>query len=100
MGLQSCVIGKSLNVGDNLKTITCIGATCASFHFSTLEEYYTGGLFLGPLNGISDGSLGIIGLFCLMGIFGNGFWGTVIFNVSPGHDICLNELVTYAVIII
>ena len=48
--------------------------TCASFHFSTLEEYYTGGLFLGPLNGISDGSAGVIGLFCVMGVFGNEFW--------------------------
>lgn len=100
MGLQSCVIGKCLNVGDNLKTITAVAATCASFHFSTLEEYYTGGLFLGPLNGISDGSLGIIGLFSLMGIFGNGFWNTVIFNAGPKHDICLNELVTLAVILI
>jgi hypothetical protein len=43
----------------------------SSFHFSTLEEYYTGGLFLGPGNGISDGSAVIISGFFLMGIFGN-----------------------------
>ena len=43
----------------------------SSFHFSTLEEYYTGGLFLGPGNGISDGSAGVISLFTIMGVFGN-----------------------------
>ena len=43
----------------------------ASFHFSTLEEYYTGGLFLGPGNGISDGSFGVISIFIVLGIYGN-----------------------------
>ena len=46
----------------------------ASFHFSTLEEYYTGGLFLGPFNGVSDGSAGIYFIFIFMMIFGNDFW--------------------------
>lgn len=43
----------------------------ASFHFSTLEEYYTGGLFLTPGNGVSDGSAVVIGMFIAMGIYGN-----------------------------
>lgn len=47
------------------------GAGCAAFHFSTLEEYYTGGLFLGPLNGISDGSLGVILANIFVALFGN-----------------------------
>jgi len=41
-----------------------------SFYFSTLEEYYTGGLFLGIGNGVTDGSLAIIVLFCVAGFFG------------------------------
>jgi len=36
-----------------------------------LEEYYTGGLFLGPGNGISDGSFGVISVFIILGIYGN-----------------------------
>ena len=47
---------------------------CASFHFCTLEEYYTGGLFLGPMNGVTDGSVGIIILFLIMGFTGNNIW--------------------------
>ena len=43
----------------------------ASFHFSTLEEYYTGGLFLGPGNGVSDGSAAVISIFIYMGMYGN-----------------------------
>jgi len=52
---------------------------CASFHFCTLEEYYTGGLFLGPLNGVTDGSVAIIILFFIMGFTGNGFWTEIIY---------------------
>ena len=33
---------------------------------------------MGPGNMVSDGSLGIILLFCSMGIWGNGYWNTVI----------------------
>jgi len=47
-----------------------------SFHFSTLEEYYIGGLFLGPFNGVTDGSALIISIFLLSGITGNDIWLT------------------------
>jgi hypothetical protein len=53
----------------------------SSFHFTTLEEYYTGGLYLGVGNGVSDGSAGVIALFIIFGIYGNAwtlntaFWG-------------------------
>lgn len=46
------------------------------FHFSTLEEYYIGGLFLGPFNGITDGSAFVISIFMLTGIIGNDIWLT------------------------
>ena len=58
--------------------LIAVMVTCASFHFCTLEEYYTGGLFLGPFNGVTDGSVGIILLFLLMSLTGNQFWaGTI-----------------------
>ena len=59
----------------------------SSFHFSTLEEYYTGGLFLGPGNGISDGSVGIIGIFFLLGIFGNEWTSGIIFGSTRLVDV-------------
>jgi len=70
------VICKSFQSGNNLYSLTACALTCASFYFSTLEEYYTGGLFLGPFNGVSDGSAGIIAIFIGMGFAGNGFWLT------------------------
>ena len=43
----------------------------SAFYFTILEEYYTGGLFLGVINGVTDGSLLIVGLFVYMGVAGN-----------------------------
>lgn len=45
-------------------------AVTQSFHFSTLEEYYTGGLFLGIGNGVTDGSIVLIGMFIFCGVAG------------------------------
>lgn len=42
-----------------------------SFYFSTLEEYYIGGLFLGVGNGVTDGSVALIFLFLFSGYYGN-----------------------------
>lgn len=41
-----------------------------AFHFSTLEEYYVGGLYLGVGNGVTDGSVALIALFAYCGYAG------------------------------
>jgi len=46
-------------------------ASTQSFYFSTLEEYYIGGLYLGVGNGVTDGSAPIIALFIYCGMYGN-----------------------------
>ena len=71
MGLQCLVVAKSVQAGNNTPMLVAYTFAISSFHFSTLEEYYTGGLFLGPGNGISDGSAGVITLFIILGIYGN-----------------------------
>ena len=68
------VLAKISQSGDNVLSMVAIGLSCACFHFGTLEEYYTGGLFLGPFNPISDGSVAVIGINIFMAIFGNEFW--------------------------
>jgi len=80
MGFQSMVIAKCLQAGDNMWCLLAIMMSCASFHFCTLEEYYTGGLYLGPFNGVTDGSVGVILMFLIMGLAGNEFWVTEIFG--------------------
>lgn len=47
-----------------------------AFHFVTLEEYYSGFLYLPPFNGVSDGSIPIILLSILTGYYGNNMWAT------------------------
>jgi hypothetical protein len=69
-----------------MATVMVLNASIATFHFSTLEEYYTGGLFLGPGNGISDGSLVIYILFIIMGMFGNEFWLWKIIDGSQPNE--------------
>ena len=71
---------KCLNFGDNIYTLMFIAMSCATFHFSTLEEYYVGGLFLGPGNAITDFSVVVYALYISLGIFGNEFCNVVVFE--------------------
>jgi hypothetical protein len=60
--------------------------TLSSFHFCTLEEYYTGGLFLPPFNAISDGSFMFIGAFIYCGLFGNEWSQQLVYKDVKGVD--------------
>jgi len=62
---------KCLQGGNGTPTVIANILAISSFHFSTLEEYYCGGLFLGVGNGVTDGSFGIISMFVYLGMFGN-----------------------------
>lgn len=95
MGLQAMVMVKCLQVGDNMKSVACVLAPCASFHFSTLEEYYTGGLFLGPFNGVTDGSLAVILCFLFMSVFGDNYWRWPIANAGTPNEIKLVDLMVF-----
>ena len=71
IGLFCLLCAKFMQMGDNVWTLIFVNLTTLSFHMSTLEEYYTGGLFLGKLNAVTDGSLPLILLFIFLGCFGN-----------------------------
>lgn len=62
---------KVLQVGNSWLVMLPLIASTQAFYFATLEEYYTGGLYLGVGNGVTDGSLAIIGLFMYAGYAGN-----------------------------
>ena len=70
-GILCLVIAKCMQTGNSVAMDLLLIATLSSFHFCTLEEYYTGGLFLPPFNAISDGSFAFISLFIYCGLFGN-----------------------------
>jgi hypothetical protein len=48
----------------------------SAFHFVTLEEYYSGYLYLPIFNGVSDGSIVIVLLSFFTAYYGNNFWAT------------------------
>jgi hypothetical protein len=73
---------KMLQVGNSAICFFVVITVYACFHFATLEEYYLGILRLPVCNGVSDGSIIMIGLFLLSGIIGTDVWTT-----SP----CSNE---------
>lgn len=81
MGWVTLMIAKALQCGDSLAVVICMMFCCSTFYFSTLEEYYTGGLFLLPGNGVTDGSAFILTGFVILGFTGNSvmlktaFWG-------------------------
>ena len=94
MGLQSLVIAKSVQAGDKASALICFTSALSSFHFSTLEEYYTGGLFLGPGNGVTDGSAIVIFIFTIMGIVGNDW-----LLICPIEHVSYADLIVLGVIL-
>jgi len=59
-------------------TILAMVISTVPFYFSTLEEYYTGELYLPLVNGANEGSVGIALFFLLSGLFGDSiFFHTV-----------------------
>mmetsp|Transcript_12882 Transcript_12882/g.12775 ORF Transcript_12882/g.12775 Transcript_12882/m.12775 type:complete len:98 (+) Transcript_12882:489-782(+) len=73
-----------------------------SYFNTILEEYYTGGLFLGLINPITDGSILLIGVYVYLGFFGSSEF-TYIYNIDVGStifSITLAELFLYFAIVL
>ena len=101
MGLQCLIMTRCLQGGNSTPTIIANILAISSFHFSTLEEYYCGGLYLGVGNGVTDGSVGIIGLFIYLGMFGNDWTTNTAFGVWTYADLFVyGILIANATIII
>jgi len=95
MGMQTMIIVKTLQVGDSLLCIFTVLFPCASFFFSTLEEYYTGGLFLLPGNGVTDGSAGIYVSMMYMAYYHNEFWTKPYLFVGTPNEIILKDFMAF-----
>lgn len=59
-------------------TILSMVISTVPFYFSTLEEYYTGELYLPLINGANEGSVGIAFFFLISGVFGNELFFTTV----------------------
>jgi ethanolaminephosphotransferase len=69
-------------VGPSLKLYALWVVAIVCFIFATWEEYYTGKLTLGYVNGPSDGVL-LCAIFCLMGAYSPGVWAKTFGEVLP-----------------
>jgi ethanolaminephosphotransferase len=81
--LLTIMIMKLVQIGNSWFVLLPLLASTMSFYFSTLEEYYIGGLFLGVGNGVTDGSVVLIFLFLYTGYRGNDVFKEFI-NVPTG----------------
>lgn len=82
--LLTIMIMKLVQIGNSGFVMLPLLASTMSFYFSTLEEYYIGGLYLGVGNGVTDGSIILIGLFLFCGYYGNGvFKDNISIPLSP-----------------
>jgi phosphatidylglycerophosphate synthase len=88
MGYVSMIVAKTFQTGSSLGTMIVVMGACSTFYFSTLEEYYTGGLFLGVGNGVTDGSGPIVAGFIYLGFVGN----TQLVNATPVFGLTGSEL--------
>lgn len=98
MGFQAMIVTKCIQIGNNMKAIFAVGLPCASFYFSTLEEYYTGGLFLGPGNGVTDGSVAVIGINVVMFFIGNDFWAEPLGDSGMLKEFTYSDVMFYTIL--
>lgn len=74
--------------------ITALLASTIPFWYATAEQYYTGKLVLGPINGIDEGSL-VFSLMCFISAYygATNFWNqeiAVFGYVLPYHEFVHN----------
>ncbi|CDW83660.1 UNKNOWN [Stylonychia lemnae] len=91
-GLMTMMLMKLLQVGNSHMLILGLVAITQAFHFSTLEEYYVGGLFLGVGNGVTDGSIVLIGVVTLCGVFGQSFWKEI-FSITVFEETSCKQVI-------
>lgn len=75
-GYQPQIFMRLVQVGDNFIAKIFMISVFSAFHFVTLEEYYSGYLYLPIFNGVSDGSIFLIALSIFTGLVGNNYWAT------------------------
>ena len=91
------MILKAILIGNNYLVMVALVGVTQSFHFCTLEEYYIGGLFMGPGNGVTDASFALIALIMLGGYPGQDLFvktGTI-----AGFELRICEWIVVAVMI-
>jgi len=69
--LQSFILLKTLQIGNNYFLMLGLFTTTQSFYFSILEEYYVGGLYIGIMNAVTDCSIIVVIIYIFAAIYSN-----------------------------
>ncbi|GAA5823980.1 hypothetical protein JCM10212_006595 [Sporobolomyces blumeae] len=85
----NCPIGgliqaAAMGLGQSKYAVLCILVPCWSMFVSTWEEYHTGTLYLGFVNGPVEGVLIAVGILTVSAVKGPGWWA------SPVHEVLGN----------
>lgn len=87
----------SVTIGNNMICILGLLAATMPFYYAVLEQYYTGELILGKINGIDEGSFVYIFVCFLAGYYGNVELFTMKFTIL-GHTATLGNFIGYLLI--
>ena len=75
----NCPIGSfihidSMGLGYSWRSLLVLSLSCWAFYLPTWEEYHTGVLYLGYVNGPTEGLLTVITTIIISGVFGPSIW--------------------------
>ncbi|KCV71128.1 hypothetical protein H696_02079 [Fonticula alba] len=74
----------AMGLGFTWRTVALLLLTVGPFYLSTWEEYHTGVLYLGYINGPTEGNIMATLLIALSGVFGTAIWTLPISQFLPG----------------
>ncbi|GAA6022593.1 hypothetical protein JCM10207_003917 [Rhodosporidiobolus poonsookiae] len=76
--IQACAFG----LGHSPYALLCVLVPCWSMYLSTWEEYHTGTLFLGFINGPVEGILLAVAILIVSAVKGPGYWANAISDTA------------------
>jgi ethanolaminephosphotransferase len=99
----SLIGAAALNLGQTWLAVLSLVVTSANFYLSTWEEYHTGVLYLGYINGPDEGVLMLIGIYLISAFKGPQWWSQNIrsvFNCDWLPAWQINETFIYACMVL
>lgn len=83
--LNCCLTGllqaACMGMGSSKETALCVFISCVAMYFSTWETFHTHTLYLGYLNGPTEGIVIVVMLMLASGIWGAGIWQTRLVDI-------------------
>lgn len=79
--LSGLILSACMGMGSTRETALCAFISCVAMYASTWETYHTHTLYLGYLNGPTEGIVLVVSMMAASGIWGTGIWQTRLVDV-------------------